>query len=558
MSTKGCVSGLCWLLGAAVVLTSVASQGAPELGGHLERPDAQSHADLSTSWIERSFTWPNGTGNELAFWYRTDSEAGWDFLVATLDGAELGRWSGSGNVGLAKFSVSPGTHTLRFSYVKDSSLSRGMDTAYVDDVRILRADGSHSDYSFGADASGWTSGGFGGGWGWRKLRAQRSIRRPIGQAFAGYTSSSSSSYIERSIVWPAGTRNRLGFTYFVDSEAGWDFFRVLVDGAVVFSESGFKQGYRELPVTGGAHVVRFEYAKDTSVDAGRDVAYVETVFALGSSGAFEKHDFSGLEVGAVPFGWASGGSAGGWLVDEVEPPRAYVSDASFTPPAIDGVVNAEGSIEYNRPTMVELVAPLAEMPSGGNRMLLRADAQLGTLYVGARLPRTDDAGTASLYLDANRAASVAGYRCSSNGYGPTQEDRRIDVNYNSLNVIGVVQYLGGCTSWVPIAAGGGDEWPVAASVSAPAADAGHIHLELAITTRPRASQYNEPFATDLLGLHLHLSNGSGGSQFLYPFDQPGDTAPFDVSRWQTLDFGTVPMLLTLPRVVVIDAIPENE
>ncbi len=69
-----------------------------------------------------------------SFEYRVSSEATYDYLKFSLDGVELQRWSGE--VGWAKyvFPLTAGSHTLRWDYVKDPTLSAGLDAAFLDNV----------------------------------------------------------------------------------------------------------------------------------------------------------------------------------------------------------------------------------------------------------------------------------------------------------------------------------------------------------------------------------------------------------------------------------------
>ena len=61
--------------------------------------------------------------------------ANYDFLTFSIDGNQVAQWSGtqSGNFSTP---VSLGQHTLKWSYVKDGSVSSGSDAAWTDDVTI--------------------------------------------------------------------------------------------------------------------------------------------------------------------------------------------------------------------------------------------------------------------------------------------------------------------------------------------------------------------------------------------------------------------------------------
>jgi hypothetical protein len=72
----------------------------------------------------------------IQFDVRVSSEPTYDFLSFSVDGQEVKRWSG--NVGWTQYShtLSPGSHSLEWAYVKDGSGSSGSDAAWIDNVYI--------------------------------------------------------------------------------------------------------------------------------------------------------------------------------------------------------------------------------------------------------------------------------------------------------------------------------------------------------------------------------------------------------------------------------------
>jgi hypothetical protein len=74
----------------------------------------------------------------ITFDWKVDSESYYDYLSFYIDGSEqIGRisgivdWAGKSFSGLA-----PGTHEYKWCYIKDSSLSSGSDTAWVDNIQV--------------------------------------------------------------------------------------------------------------------------------------------------------------------------------------------------------------------------------------------------------------------------------------------------------------------------------------------------------------------------------------------------------------------------------------
>jgi len=83
------------------------------------------------SWLETSV---NGPGY-LSFWWRTSSEADFDFLEFRLDSVlQPGRISGETAWQQKIVNVSAGPHTLRWRYTKDTADSAGSDAGFLDQV----------------------------------------------------------------------------------------------------------------------------------------------------------------------------------------------------------------------------------------------------------------------------------------------------------------------------------------------------------------------------------------------------------------------------------------
>jgi len=70
----------------------------------------------------------------LSFYYSVSSESNWDYLKFYEDGTQVDAWSGS--VGWTQYnhSTTSGSHTFKWCYTKDGSISSGSDTAWVDEV----------------------------------------------------------------------------------------------------------------------------------------------------------------------------------------------------------------------------------------------------------------------------------------------------------------------------------------------------------------------------------------------------------------------------------------
>ena len=89
-------------------------------------------SDNDSTNLEFTGVMSNGT---VSFAYNVSSEANYDFLTFSIDGVQLAQWSGSQS-GNFSTPVSLGQHTLKWTYVKDGSVSVGSDAAWIDDVII--------------------------------------------------------------------------------------------------------------------------------------------------------------------------------------------------------------------------------------------------------------------------------------------------------------------------------------------------------------------------------------------------------------------------------------
>lgn len=89
--------------------------------------------DFQSSTTETTVTGPGS----LSFWWKVESEAGFDFLRFYLDDVEqVGAVAISGNVDWQQktIAIPAGPHTLRWTYSKDGSVSTGADAAWLDQV----------------------------------------------------------------------------------------------------------------------------------------------------------------------------------------------------------------------------------------------------------------------------------------------------------------------------------------------------------------------------------------------------------------------------------------
>jgi hypothetical protein len=103
--------------------------GMAKAGVYSARAGAISHGQ--TSWMTRT-----AQAGDMSFWYRVYSEAGADWFNFYVDGVQKVHRAGNVAWTLYAYTLPAGTHTLKWEYVKDASVSGGSDTAWIDQVTL--------------------------------------------------------------------------------------------------------------------------------------------------------------------------------------------------------------------------------------------------------------------------------------------------------------------------------------------------------------------------------------------------------------------------------------
>ena len=82
-----------------------------------------------------------GGPSVVNFYWKVSSEANYDFLRFYIDGALKNQISGETNWAQISNSIAAGTHTLKWTYYKDASVSSGSDCGWVDKLEIAAGGG---------------------------------------------------------------------------------------------------------------------------------------------------------------------------------------------------------------------------------------------------------------------------------------------------------------------------------------------------------------------------------------------------------------------------------
>ena len=73
---------------------------------------------------------------EISFYRKVSSENNYDKLFFYIDGAEKNNWSGDQGWAQVSYPITTGTHTFKWTYKKDYSVSGGQDCAWIDDIQF--------------------------------------------------------------------------------------------------------------------------------------------------------------------------------------------------------------------------------------------------------------------------------------------------------------------------------------------------------------------------------------------------------------------------------------
>jgi hypothetical protein len=105
----------------------------PFSGDYCARGGTVNHNQSTT--IEITLDFPNS--GILSFAWKVSSELNYDFLRFYLDDEQMAQISGTVAWTQVAYELSAGIHNLRWSYVKDYSVSSGNDTGWIDDVNFF-------------------------------------------------------------------------------------------------------------------------------------------------------------------------------------------------------------------------------------------------------------------------------------------------------------------------------------------------------------------------------------------------------------------------------------
>jgi PKD repeat protein len=223
----------------------------------------------STTTIETNVT--VGSAQSVKFYWKVSSEAGYDYLRFYIDGVEKDAIAGEVDWTQVAYNITAGTHTLKWSYIKDPLVYGGLDCGWIDKLEIgapvadpiaEAVDDPSLVFSLSGDAD-WFS---------------QTVTTYYGgdAAQSGAIGNNQSSTMETTVT--AATAQSVKFFWKVSSEDGYDFLKFYIDGVEqdkIAGEVDWTQA--AFNMSAGTHTLKWSYIKDPYVYDGSDCGWVDKV-----------------------------------------------------------------------------------------------------------------------------------------------------------------------------------------------------------------------------------------------------------------------------------------
>lgn len=118
----------------------------PYSGSYCARSYNHANDQGHSTSSDLSISWTSSVDDSISFYLKVSSEESYDHFYFYIDNAEVYEASGENDWGRVAFPVSAGTHTFKFRYQKDYSVSRHDDCAYIDHI-VFPLSGAARHYS---------------------------------------------------------------------------------------------------------------------------------------------------------------------------------------------------------------------------------------------------------------------------------------------------------------------------------------------------------------------------------------------------------------------------
>lgn len=207
------------------------------------------------------------TAKAVKFYWKVSSEANYDYLRFYIDGVLQDQIAGTVDWTQMSYNVSAGSHTLKWTYYKDGSVSSGSDCGWVDKVELT--DPAADPIAEAVDYPGLTFSHSGNG----DWFSQTTTTYFGGDAAeSADISNSQTSTMTTTITGKTSVK----FYWKVSSESSYDYLRFYIDGVLQDQISGtVNWTQKTYSVSSGSHTLTWTYYKDYSVSSGSDCGWVD-------------------------------------------------------------------------------------------------------------------------------------------------------------------------------------------------------------------------------------------------------------------------------------------
>jgi len=219
----------------------------------------------ASTTIETSIT--VGSTQAVKFYWKVSSEAGYDYLRFYIDGVEKTAIAGEVNWTQVAYNVAAGTHTLKWSYIKDTYVASGSDCGWVDKLEITAP--AADPIAEAVDYPGLTF-TLTGNANWFSQTTTTYYGGDAAQS--GDIGNNQTSTMETTISGKTSVK----FYWRVSSETNYDYLRFYIDGVQQTSISGSTSwAQKTYTVSSGSHTLKWSFTKDASVSSGSDCGWVD-------------------------------------------------------------------------------------------------------------------------------------------------------------------------------------------------------------------------------------------------------------------------------------------
>jgi Zn-dependent metalloprotease/plastocyanin len=222
-------------------------------------------SDNQSSTIETEVT--VGSTQAVKFYWKVSSEANYDYLRFYIDGVEQTQIAGTVDWTQVSYNISAGTHTLKWSFTKDYSVSSGSDCGWVDKLEITDPMADPIAEAVDAPSQAFT---LSGNADWFSQTVTTYYGGDAAQS--GDIGNNQTTTMETTISGVTSVK----FYWKVSSESNYDYLRFYIDGVEMNRVSGnVNWTQRTYIVSSGSHTLKWSFTKDYSVSTGSDCGWVD-------------------------------------------------------------------------------------------------------------------------------------------------------------------------------------------------------------------------------------------------------------------------------------------